>query len=83
MTTWWASLSWSYATLIVLAVLVLIGSIACAVALRPRPMATRRVTPVVDYSAARDRAVAWLGSRYLLARPINRLSRRDSWRVVG
>lgn len=26
---------------------------------------------VVDYSAARERAVKWLGDRYLLARPIN------------
>ncbi|MGH8305991.1 MAG: hypothetical protein ACRETG_10320 [Steroidobacteraceae bacterium] len=25
----------------------------------------------VDYSAARDRAIRWLGDRYLLARPIN------------
>ena len=27
---------------------------------------------VVDYSVARARAVAWLGDRYLLARPVNR-----------
>ncbi len=27
---------------------------------------------VVDYSAARAKAIAWLGDRYLLARPINR-----------
>ena len=26
---------------------------------------------VVDYSAARSKAIAWLGDRYLLARPIN------------
>ncbi len=26
---------------------------------------------VVDYSAARARAIRWLGDRYLLARPIN------------
>jgi len=26
----------------------------------------------VDYSAARARAIRWLGDRYLLARPINR-----------
>ena len=26
---------------------------------------------VVDYSAARARAIKWLGDRYLLARPIN------------
>lgn len=27
---------------------------------------------VVDYSAARARALEWLGDRYLLARPVNR-----------
>jgi hypothetical protein len=27
---------------------------------------------LVDYSAARSRAIEWLGDRYLLARPINR-----------
>ena len=29
---------------------------------------------VVDYSAARARAIEWLGDRYLLARPVNRRS---------
>lgn len=29
---------------------------------------------VVDYSAARARAIEWLGDRYLLARPVNRPS---------
>lgn len=29
---------------------------------------------VVDYSAARARAIEWLGDRYLLAKPINRRS---------
>jgi hypothetical protein len=28
-------------------------------------------TWVVDYSAARARAIEWLGDRYLLAKPIN------------
>lgn len=27
---------------------------------------------IVDYSAARARAIEWLGDRYLLARPVNR-----------
>lgn len=31
---------------------------------------------VVDYSAARARAIRWLGDRYLLAKPIN--ASRDS-----
>ena len=29
---------------------------------------------IVDYSTARAKAIAWLGDRYLLARPINRTS---------
>lgn len=29
---------------------------------------------VVDYSAARAKAIEWLGDRYLLAKPINRRS---------
>jgi len=32
----------------------------------------RKKSPVVDYSAARAKAIEWLGDRYLLARPINR-----------
>jgi len=35
---------------------------------------------VVDYSAARERAIKWLGDRYLLARPIN-LS-ESAWRKL-
>jgi hypothetical protein len=32
-----------------------------------------RIQPhIVDYSAARAKAIEWLGDRYLLARPINR-----------
>jgi hypothetical protein len=31
----------------------------------------RQRTWIVDYSAARARAIDWLGDRYLLARPIN------------
>ncbi|MGH8291338.1 MAG: hypothetical protein ACREV7_20475 [Steroidobacteraceae bacterium] len=27
---------------------------------------------IVDYSAARAKAIGWLGDRYLLAKPINR-----------
>jgi hypothetical protein len=30
---------------------------------------------VVDYSAARAKAIEWLGDRYLLAKPINRSAR--------
>jgi hypothetical protein len=28
---------------------------------------------MVDYGAARDRAIGWLGQRYLLATPVNRV----------
>jgi hypothetical protein len=31
----------------------------------------RERTWIVDYSDARERAIRWLGDRYLLARPIN------------
>lgn len=34
---------------------------------------------VVDYSAARMRALRWLGDRYLLAKPIN--ARETTWRA--
>ena len=37
----------------------------------------RARTWIVDYSAARARAIEWLGDRYLLARPIN--SSESSW----
>jgi len=32
----------------------------------------KAATWVVDYSAARDRAIRWLGDRYLLATPMRR-----------
>jgi hypothetical protein len=32
----------------------------------------KAATWVVDYSAARDRAIGWLGDRYLLATPVRR-----------
>ena len=32
---------------------------------------------LVDYSAARAKAIEWLGDRYLLAKPINRILRSD------
>ena len=31
----------------------------------------RTAAPIVDYSEARERAIKWLGDRYLLAKPIN------------
>jgi hypothetical protein len=35
-------------------------------------------TWIVDYSAARARAIQWLGDRYLLAKPIN--ASESAWR---
>jgi hypothetical protein len=32
----------------------------------------KAATWVIDYSAARDRAIRWLGNRYLLAIPVRR-----------
>ena len=40
-----------------------------------------RQTWVVDYSAARARAIEWLGDRYLLARPIN--ATEGAWRKAA
>jgi hypothetical protein len=39
--------------------------------MRNTTAAERAQAWVVDYSAARMRAIRWLGDRYLLARPIN------------
>jgi len=38
--------------------------------------ATRQLqkTWMVDYGPARDRAIGWLGRRYLLATPVNRVA---------
>jgi len=41
----------------------------------------RAQTWVVDYSAARARAIAWLGDRHLLAKPVNASER--SWRKAS
>ena len=38
----------------------------------------RAQTWIVDYSAARARAISWLGDRYLLAKPVN--ARENRWR---
>jgi hypothetical protein len=39
--------------------------------MKPRTHREEIETWVVDYSAARARAIKWLGDRYLLAKPIN------------
>ena len=36
---------------------------------------------VVDYSAARARAIEWLGDRYLLAKPVN--VSESAWRKAS
>jgi len=65
--------SWSHAAAVALGVFVIVGAAIC---FWPRKR-NRRVRParpdvLVDYSAARAKAIAWLGDRYLLAKPINR-----------
>lgn len=42
--------------------------------MRQTDSAQRARSWIVDYSAARAKAIEWLGDRYLLARPINRLA---------
>jgi hypothetical protein len=42
--------------------------------MRQSDNAERAHSWVVDYSAARAKAIEWLGDRYLLAKPINRSS---------
>ena len=42
--------------------------------MRQTDSAQRARSWIVDYSAARAKAIAWLGDRYLLAKPINRLA---------
>lgn len=42
--------------------------------MRQTDSAQRARSWVVDYSAARAKAIEWLGDRYLLAKPINRLA---------
>lgn len=42
--------------------------------MRQLDSAERTAIQVVDYSLARAKAIAWLGDRYLLAKPINRSS---------
>lgn len=54
--------------------------------MRRTESAQRAQIRVVDYSAARAKAIAWLGDRYLLARPINRRfdnGRREPGRHCG
>lgn len=82
---WWAGLSWSHAALV-------LGCIALAAAalllwsLTPRDAGRREDDggpwPLVDYSAQYRAKAAWLGERWLLARPVNRISRRDTWMVM-
>ena len=50
-----------------------------------RTVNERARTWVVDYSAARARAIRWLGDRYLLAKPVNASDsgwRRAHWTLL-
>lgn len=74
MITWWAHLSWSRASLLLLAIALLLGFLFWRRASKPRPMATpTHPRPyVVDYSLQYRQKVEWLGDRFLLAKSINR-----------
>jgi hypothetical protein len=64
--------TWSHAALVTLLLAIAAGLLT----LRPKKRGAsrvKRVHHIVDYSAARSKAIAWLGDDYLLARPINRL----------
>jgi hypothetical protein len=50
--------------------------------MKPRKSTATPASWVVDYSAARARAIKRLGDRYLLARPIN-ASRHDTRQQTG
>lgn len=69
--TAWQHLSWSHAALIALSV-VLVVTAGLVWLLAPRDTADRTWWPTADYSQARARAIARLGTRYLLHTPINR-----------
>jgi hypothetical protein len=45
---------------------------------KPTVRSPRAQWPVIDYSAARARAIEWLGDRYLLAKPVN--ANESAWR---
>jgi hypothetical protein len=55
------------------------GRILTMAGMRSATVSERAQAWVVDYSAARMRALRWLGDRYLLAKPIN--ARETTWRV--
>lgn len=75
---WWQLLSFSHAAIVLLVPLLLVGALICMLTPRPAAPTTRREDwspwPLVDYSAQYRAKAAWLGPRYLLAKPINRRS---------
>jgi hypothetical protein len=78
MTAWWIHLSFSHAAAVLIsALLVAVLAVAAVVrivraVLARRAPPPRRPLPTVDYSAAYQRQVDWLGDRFLLAKSINR-----------
>jgi len=46
-------------------------------------MEKKAVAWVVDYDAARAQAIRWLGDRYLLAKPINRITGNSATSPAG
>jgi hypothetical protein len=51
--------------------------------MRQTDNAERARSWLVDYSAARAKAIEWLGDRYLVARPINRRAASGNVRPHG
>lgn len=74
--TWWAGLSYSHSALVLLLVvtaIALIGTVLLAPGDEKDPWDKPSAPwPVTDYSKQYRDKVVWLGSRYLLHRPVNR-----------
>lgn len=78
MITWWQHLSWSHATLVLLAALILLALLISILGRRLRCAtlpAPPGLWPLVDYSARFQEKTDWLGDRHLLARSLNRQTR--------
>lgn len=83
MTAWWSHLSYSQAAMVALSVVIAIAILVAAIVSHRVGAAIERdldVTPwpVIDYSAQRQKQIDWLGDRWLLAKPINRRTRRQN-----
>lgn len=64
--------SWHTAVVVTLLAFIAVGCVIVRPKKRGASWVKRSSPPVVDYSAARAKAIEWLGDDYLLAKPINR-----------